>query len=431
VALDGRQRDSPPRNCALGPDISRATSGSRLDTDGCWFIWDPDAVLWSASRHAERCPSHVWNPVHRPRLQPKAVRGLNRAWNLYRVQRVDTSEFNYHLPTRFIAQKPVEPRDSARLLVLHRDTDQVEHRTFRQIGDYLETGDVLVLNRTRVIPARLWARKTTGGRVELLLLRRIDASAWECLVGGSGVRLGTRLYVEGGPPAEVVSEADASTRIVRFESPVNDFLSRAGHVPLPPYIHQSPDDPERYQTVYGDVPGSAAAPTAGLHFTPELLESLQRRGVEIAHLVLHVGLDTFLPVTESDPARHRIHREWCEVPRATVEAIRAARSLGRRVVAVGTTTARTLESAAERLGAGVAPPRRLVREYSGETSLFILPGYEFRVVDALVTNFHLPRSTLLMMVSAFAGRERVLRAYEIAQREEYRFYSFGDAMLIL
>ncbi len=333
-----------------------------------------------------------------------------------------TSDFDYDLPQEFIAQTPAEPRDSSRLLVLHRETGKIEHRIFREIGDYLHAGDLLVLNRTRVIPARLYARKDTGGKVEILLLRREEARVWQCLVGGKGLRAGKRLTLEDGLGAEILEVLEGGERRIRFEEPVESHFPQLGNVPLPPYIHKKLEDPERYQTVYAREPGSAAAPTAGLHFTPQLLESLQARGIRLAEVTLHVGLDTFAPVKEENPAKHRIHTEWREVSPAAAEAISAAKRAGRRVVAVGTTSVRTLESAAE--GEELRPAR-------GSTSLFILPGYRFRVVDAMVTNFHLPKSTLIMLVSAFAGRERILQTYEIAKREGYRFYSFGDAMLIL
>ena len=339
-----------------------------------------------------------------------------------------TSDFDYDLPESYIAQTPVEPRDSSRLLVLQRDTGQVEHRIFREVGEYLRKGDLLVVNRTRVIPARIYARKPTGGRVELLLLRREDELTWQCLVGGKGLRVGTKLRVEEGPEAEITGELNAAERLIRFAEPIEPYFPRAGNVPLPPYIHEKLGDPERYQTVYAREPGSAAAPTAGLHFTPEILKGLEQHGVQIAFVTLHVGLDTFAPVTEEDPGQHQIHTEWCELPLETAEVINKTREKGGRVIAVGTTSVRTLESAARYSTLGRFPG---IAPFSGPTDLFILPGYRFSLVDAIITNFHLPRSTLLMLVSAFAGRERILETYEVAKREGYRFYSFGDAMLIL
>jgi S-adenosylmethionine:tRNA ribosyltransferase-isomerase len=334
-----------------------------------------------------------------------------------------TSEFDYNLPESSIAQTPVEPRDSSRLLVLHRATGEVQHRVFGEIGNYLQAGDLLVLNQTRVIPARIYARKETGGRVELLLLRRRDGLTWEALVGGKGLRVGKSIKVEDGPSAAIVELLEGSERLIRFSEPIEPYFPRVGNVPLPPYIHEKLRDPERYQTVYAREPGSAAAPTAGLHFTSRLLEELEMKGVRVAYVTLHVGLDTFAPVTEADPQEHKIHTEWCELPQQAADLVNETKQAGRRVVAVGTTAVRTLESAAS--------PQSRVSSFSGPTSLYILPGYEFKVVDAMITNFHLPKSTLLMLVSAFAGRETILETYETAIKEGYRFYSFGDAMLIL
>ncbi len=335
-----------------------------------------------------------------------------------------TSDFDYELPTQFIAQRPVEPRDLSRLLVMERATGSLHDNTFRDIGKYLRPHDLLVVNRTRVIPARIFARKVTGGRVELLLLRREDLLTWECLVGGKGLTTGKKVTIENGPAAEILEVLEGSRRRLRFSEPIEPYFPQAGHVPLPPYIHETLDDPERYQTVYAHEPGSAAAPTAGLHFTRRLMDELKSQGVNFAEVTLHVGLDTFAPVTEDDPEEHQIHTEWCEVPPATVEAVGQAKEAGGRVIAVGTTSVRTLEAAAK------AGQSNLI-SYSGPTNLYILPGYRFKVVDGMVTNFHLPKSTLIMLVSAFAGRERVLNAYEAAKQEGYRFYSFGDAMLIL
>lgn len=355
-----------------------------------------------------------------------------------------TSDFDYHLPESSIAQTPVEPRDSSRLFVLHRDTNELEHRIFRDVTDYLNPGDLLVLNQTRVIPARIFARKETGGRVELLLLRRRDTLTWEALVGGKGLRVGKRVLVASDDSsyrsngsistsgdvvvrAEILEILEGSERLIRFSEPIEPYFSKVGNVPLPPYIHEKLEDPERYQTVYAREPGSAAAPTAGLHFTPRLLEELQVKGVRIAYVTLHVGLDTFAPVTEDDPETHIIHTEWCELPQETADLINDTRARGKRVVAVGTTSVRTLESAASQNTDNSSP----IAAFTGPTSLFILPGYQFKIVDTMITNFHLPRSTLLMLVSAFAGRETILETYKTAVDEGYRFYSFGDAMLIL
>ena len=332
-----------------------------------------------------------------------------------------TSDFDYHLPDNAIAQIPVEPRDSSRLLVLDRKTGEVTHRIFRDIGKYLNPGDLLVLNQTRVIPARLYAHKPTGGRVEILLLKREDLLTWECLVGGKGLSAGKRLSVENGPDADILSVLEGSRRLIKFSEPVEPFFPKAGHIPLPPYIHTGLSDPERYQTVYARESGSAAAPTAGLHFTPRLLEELRSKGVQIAYVTLHVGLDTFAPVNEENPEEHTIHTEWCELGQETAELINQTRNGGGRIVAVGTTSVRTLES-----WKGGIP----IHPFNGPTDLFILPGYKFNLVDGMVTNFHLPKSTLLMLVSAFAGRELILKTYETAIKEGYRFYSFGDAMLL-
>ena len=340
-----------------------------------------------------------------------------------------TSDFDYELPARYIAQTPLENRDESRLLVLDRRIGNIQHAVFKEVGRYLRAGDLLVVNETRVIPARLYARKLpTGGRVEILLLRKRDDLTWEALVGGKGLPVGKQLKVESLNPSDrspiAVIEAilDGAERLVRFESPIEAFYPTIGHVPLPPYIHTRLDDPERYQTVYATTLGSAAAPTAGLHFTPHLIEQLQSKGIRFANVTLHVGLDTFAPVNETDPNEHKIHTEWCQLPLETVEKIRRTKEQGRKVVAVGTTSVRTLEFAAQN---GHLQP------YEGYTNLYILPGFKFRIVDAMITNFHLPRSTLIMLVSAFASREMILYAYEEAKKANYRFYSFGDAMLIL
>ncbi|MHB0965394.1 MAG: tRNA preQ1(34) S-adenosylmethionine ribosyltransferase-isomerase QueA [Bellilinea sp.] len=336
-----------------------------------------------------------------------------------------TSDFDYDLPIERIAQTPIEPRHASRLLVLQRDKPQLEHTIFWNIADYLLPGDLLVINQTRVIPARIFAHKSTGGKIELLLLRRVDLTTWEALVGGKKVRAGTRLTLNNGPEAEVTAEMEGSRRLVRFAEPVETYLAAAGQMPLPPYIHERLTDPERYQTVYARESGSAAAPTAGLHFTPELMTRLEEKGVQFARVTLHVGLDTFAPVTEDDPLEHKIHTEWCELGAETGAQINRAKKRGGRIIAVGTTSVRTLESAARAAAAG-----DVVGAYTGPTDLFILPGYRFHVVDAMITNFHLPKSTLLMLVSAFADRERILAAYTEAVRLNYRFFSFGDTMLI-
>ena len=344
-----------------------------------------------------------------------------------------TSELDYELPEELIAHTPIEPRDAARLLVLDRATQALAHRRFRDLGDAarLRAGDVLVFNDTRVLAARLFATKLpTGGRVEVLLLKQLDPVTWEAVVGGSRVRVGTQLRIvprDNGTASDiraaVTAARDLGVRVLRFDRPIDLELDRLGHVPLPPYIHAQLSDPERYQTIYARAPGSAAAPTAGLHFTPELMRSLRDRGVAQAFVELRVGLDTFRPIDEEDVEQHHIHTEYCRVSAEAAQQIERSRQAGGRVIAVGTTTVRVLESAAS---AGLP-----ISAFEGDTSLFITPGFEFRMVDAMITNFHLPRSTLLALVFAFAGRERVLQAYREAIAERYRFYSFGDSMLIL
>ena len=338
-----------------------------------------------------------------------------------------TDDFDYRLPEAFIAQRPVEPRDASRLMVMDRAGENLTHFSFHELPRFLTPGDALVLNETRVIPGRLPARKIPyGGKVEILLLKRLGSQTWEALVGGKGLKTGSRLSILHGPEAKIVNELGGARRVVHFARPISEELGRIGQMPLPPYIHVPLKDPEEYQTVYADRPGSAAAPTAGLHFTEALLERIKTIGVNIVKVVLHVGLDTFQPVTEEDPRGHLIHSEWCCVSREAADAVNRARAAGRRVIAVGTTTTRTLETAGLN-----APAGQTVTSFEGASELYILPGFRFKVVDALITNFHLPRSTLLMMVSAFAGRERILAAYETARQLGYRFYSFGDAMLIL
>ena len=354
-----------------------------------------------------------------------------------------TADFDYYLPPEQIAQRPVEPRDSSRLLVLDRASGALTHHVFHEIGAYFRPGDVLVFNQTRVIPARLKGRKSeSGGQVEFLLLEKQSEREWRGLAGGKGIRVGTRLSFTGADgtliEGTVTEEGDRSERVVRFDEPLEPVLEALGEVPLPPYIREKLEDPERYQTVYARVPGSAAAPTAGLHFTPELLLALRERGVKMSYCTLHVGLDTFQPVHEDDLEAHRMHSERVYLSADDARTINEAKLAGGRIIAVGTTSVRVLEAAALR-SAGVddpyapvtACPWRPVAALDGTTDLFIRPGYRYRAVDALITNFHLPRSTLLMLVSAFAGREVMLNAYITAREAGYRFYSFGDAMLIV
>ncbi len=336
-----------------------------------------------------------------------------------------TDDFDYVLPPERIAQRPIRPRDHSRLLVLDRTTGRIEHARFDALPDFLRAGDMLVLNETRVLAARLRARRLpTGGKREVLLLRREGERTWEAWVGGGGLGPGRRLQVDGGPVALIEADLGGSRRRIRFDEPISPLLERIGVMPVPPYIHAPLEDPDDYQTVFGRVPGSAAAPTAGLHFTPELLDRLRRAGVQLRFVTLHIGLDTFAPVEAEDPAQHPIHTEWCRLSAEAARRLRDVKRAGGRIIAVGTTSVRTLESAGRN-------PKGEIQGFEGPTDLFILPGFEFHAVDALITNFHLPRSTLLMLVSAFAGRERILRTYEIAIQEGYRFYSFGDAMLIL
>ncbi len=336
-----------------------------------------------------------------------------------------TSDFSYHLPKHQIAQEPVDPRDSSRLMVYDRSKDLVEHLLFSNLVGKLQPGDLLVLNRTRVIRARLFGNKTqTGGKAELLLLRENRDGSWQALVGGKGIRAGLEIQLDNGPTVTVVRDLGGPLRDVSFAEPVNDFLDEIGHVPLPPYIHGKLQDPNRYQTIFAREKGSAAAPTAGLHFTPDLLTKVREIGVNIAEVTLHIGLDTFAPVQEDDPQDHLIHTEWCRLPQSTADLINQTKNNGGRVIAVGTTCVRTLESAAVHSTGEVSP-------FEGNTSLFILPGYDFKVVDGMLTNFHLPESTLIMLVSAFSTREKILELYRLAIEENYRFYSFGDAMLLL
>jgi len=339
---------------------------------------------------------------------------------------VRTSDFAYDLPPEMIAQAPVEPRDDSRLMVLRRGEGQVEHRRFRDLGDYLKEGDLLVCNDSRVIPARVKGSKVGGGaRVELLLLRRLEPGIWETLVKpGRRLKAGTKVELGPGPTAEalVLERTGSGNAVVRFSD--EEAAQALGAIPLPPYVRLPLADPERYQTVYSREKGSVAAPTAGLHFTPGLMDRLRGRGVSFAFITLHLALDSFRPVQAEDPRDHVIHREYGLVSAEAAGEVRRARAEGRRVICVGTSSVRMLEHAAA-VGGGA------VGAFDGWVDLFITPGHRFRAVDSLITNFHLPRSTLLMLVSAFAGRERVLSAYDEAMRWGYRFYSFGDAMLIL
>ena len=336
------------------------------------------------------------------------------------------SDFMYDLPEERIAQTPAEPRDHSRLMVVHRDSHELEHRHFYDVIDYLNPGDVLVINETRVIPARLIGERPTGGACEVLLLRQLAPKRWETLVKpGKKLKPGAEVIFGGGRlKGHVLETTDVGGRIVEFEceGAFEAALDELGEMPLPPYIHEKLQNRERYQTVYAKQEGSAAAPTAGLHFTPELMARIRAKGIEIVPVLLHVGLGTFRPVKVENVEEHEMHSEYFEVTEEAAARINAARQRGGRIIAVGTTSVRTLESAAEN---GVLLPKR------GETKIFIRPGYRYQMVDALITNFHLPGSTLMMLVSALYDREHIIAAYEEAVRREYRFFSFGDAMLIL
>ena len=341
---------------------------------------------------------------------------------------MDVKDFYYDLPQELIAQDPLEDRSSSRLMVLDKITGEVEHRHFKDITEYLRPGDCLVINNTKVIPARLYGVKEgTEAKIEILLLKRKENDIWETLVKpGKKCKIGTKIvFGEGILTGEVVDIVEEGNRLIQFhyEGIFEEILDRLGQMPLPPYITHQLQDKNRYQTVYAKYDGSAAAPTAGLHFTPELLQQVRDMGVEIAEVTLHVGLGTFRPVKETDVLKHHMHSEFYKIEQSEADKINKAKKEGHRVIAVGTTSTRTLESAADENG--------FLTEKSGWTEIFIYPGYQFKVIDALITNFHLPESTLVMLVSALAGREHVLAAYETAVEEKYRFFSFGDAMSIV
>ena len=344
-----------------------------------------------------------------------------------------TSDYDYELPPRLIAQTPAPVRDASRLLVLNRKDGSVEHRIFHDIIAYLNPGDTLLINDSKVIPARLYGErigKTTRTPAEVVLLRQRESDVWEAIVRpGKRLRRGDRMALaEEGVFVQIEAVLEDGNRLVRFLYDKNEYptiyalLDKLGNMPLPPYIHEKLADKNRYQTVYAKEEGSAAAPTAGLHFTPELLERIREKGIDIVPVMLHVGLGTFRPVKEDDVRRHKMHSEFITVTEEAAQRINATRARGGRIIAVGTTSVRTLESAADEAG--------IVHPIAADTSIFIYPGYHFRAVDAMITNFHLPKSTLLMLISAFADRKTVLRTYEEAVRQEYRFFSFGDAMFI-
>ncbi len=340
---------------------------------------------------------------------------------------MQVSDFDYFLPEELIAQHPIEPRDSSRLLLLHKNSGKIEHSTFNRLGEYLNAGDVLVLNETRVLPARLYATRSTGAAIEILLLRQLAANRWQALVKpGRKALPGTKLnFSYSGLKAQIEDMAEEGIRTIRFDFTGNFFaiLDAIGQMPLPPYIKATLEDKERYQPIYSKKLGSAAAPTAGLHFTDALLSSLAAQGVIIAKVLLHVGLDTFRPVKVKVLEEHKMHAEYFEVDEVNAQLINKCRSQGGRVISVGTTSTRTLETVAT--DDGVIMPK------IGWTEKYIYPGYQFKAIDGLITNFHLPKSTLLMLVSAFSTKENIIAAYEEAIKEKYRFFSFGDAMLII
>jgi S-adenosylmethionine:tRNA ribosyltransferase-isomerase len=338
-----------------------------------------------------------------------------------------TKDFWYELPEELIAQTPLEKRDASRLMLLNKNSGEVNHTVFSMLPELLKEGDCLVFNDSRVLPARLFGRRKSGGAVEVLLLNDKGGGVWECLTRpGRKTPVGTELvFGEGELTAEVTAAVSDGNKLIRFnyEGIFLEVLERLGRIPLPPYIKEELKDSERYQTVYSKHNGSAAAPTAGLHFTPELLDRLRQKGVELNFLTLHVGLGTFRPVKVEEITEHEMHAEYCLVSKETADNVNKAKREGRRIIACGTTSCRTLEAVADENG--------FIREFSDWVNIFIYPGYRFKCIDGLITNFHLPESTLLMLVSALAGRENVLRAYDIAVKERYRFFSFGDAMLIL
>lgn len=339
-----------------------------------------------------------------------------------------TSDFYFDLPQELIAQDPLEDRSSSRLLVLDRESGKTQHRVFRDIIEYLNPGDCLVVNNTKVIPARLYGSKIeTDAKIEVLLLKRREHNVWETLVKpGKKCRVGARIsFGEGLLIGEVIDVVDEGNRLIRFEYEgiFEEILDKLGQMPLPPYIHHQLKDKNRYQTVYAKHDGSAAAPTAGLHFTPELLEEIKKKGVHIAHVTLHVGLGTFRPVKVEDVTDHHMHSEFYIVEPEQAELINRVKKEGGKIVAVGTTSCRTLESATDESG--------ILKAGSGWTEIFIYPGYQFKMIDRLITNFHLPESTLMMLVSALAGKDKIMAAYEEAVKERYRFFSFGDAMFIM
>ena len=380
---------------------------------GSTFL-DPNTVVVSAAGHLlELCEPEHYGKQYEDR-------------DNIEVLPIMPSRFDYDLPKELIAQTPIEKRDESRLMVLDRSKETIEHKKFKDIVEYLKPGDVLVRNNTKVIPARLYGRKETGAHVEFLLLNNIEGDIWECIVRpGNKLHVGAKvIFGDGLLNAEVLETMEGGTRKVKFsyDGIFNEILDKIGLMPLPPYIHESLKDNDRYQTVYAKYEGSAAAPTAGLHFTDELLKKLEEKGVIIANVTLHVGIGTFRPVKEENVEEHKMHTEHFYIKKEDVEKINNAKKEGRRVIAVGTTSCRVLETIADENG--------FVKETEEDTGIFIYPGYKFKCLDGLITNFHLPQSTLLMLVSALAGKEYIMEAYKEAVKEKYRFFSFGDAMFI-
>ena len=342
------------------------------------------------------------------------------------VDLLNTKSYFYDLPEELIAQTPAEPRDSSRLLVYHKSSGAIEHKIFRDVLDYLKPGDVLVVNNTRVLPARLYGKKESGAQIEVLLLKRIDLNTWETLAKpGKRLKVGTEIIFSENLKGKIKSDTDFGGKIIEFEfdGVFEDIISKCGVMPLPPYIHKQYKDKERYQTVYNKITGSSAAPTAGLHFTNELLEKIRAKGVEIIEVLLHVGLGTFRPVNEDNILEHKMHSEYIEVTSENATKLNNAKREGRRIIAVGTTSVRVLESATDNNG--------IIHACQKETDIFIYPGYKFKMVDGLITNFHLPESTLIMLVSAFIGYDETMKMYNTAVKEKYRFFSFGDATLLI
>jgi len=349
---------------------------------------------------------------------------------LCRVCKMKTSELDYQLPEELIAQDPIEKRDNSRLMLVHRETGKIEHKTFKDLLQFLKPDDLLVRNDTRVIPARLFGKKIkTGGKVEALLLKKYSSDIWECLLKSSGhINQGTQILFDDNLDGTILELFPDGRKIIKFSSSdqVENRIEKIGVIPLPPYIHHPLKDPERYQTIYSKYKGAVASPTAGLHFSEELMSEITRRGIQVENVTLHISLDTFRPIKVETIHEHKLFSEYCVVKPETAVAITKAKRDGRRIVAVGTTTTRVLESVSE-----LTPDGPVVHAFDGWADLFITPGYEFKIVDMLITNFHLPRSTLILLVGAFSGLDLIKHAYQVAIENKYRFYSFGDVMLII